>query len=52
MAALLARGCLSALYFLALPALAQDASFGFGEQTTHTDQTTQSSSTQTRPVVR
>ncbi|HDS1604713.1 TPA: AprI/Inh family metalloprotease inhibitor [Stenotrophomonas maltophilia] len=48
MAALLARSCLSALYFLALPALAQDASFGFGEQTTHTDQTTQSSSTQTQ----
>ena len=48
MAAPLARSCLSALYFLALPALAQDASFGFGEQTTHTDQTTQSSSTQTQ----
>lgn len=48
MAALLARSCLSALYFLALPALAQDASSGFGEQTTRTDQTTQSSSTETR----
>jgi hypothetical protein len=43
MAAVLARTCLSALCCLALPALAQDASFGFGEQTTHTDQTTQSS---------
>lgn len=48
MAALPARSCLSALCFLALPALAQDASFGFGEQTTRTDQTTQSSSTQTQ----
>jgi hypothetical protein len=48
MAAVLARTCLSALCCLALPALAQDASFGFGEQTTHTDQTTQSSSTQTQ----
>lgn len=48
MAALLARSCLSALCCLALPALAQDASFGFGEQTTRTEQTTQSSSTQTR----
>lgn len=48
MAALLARSCLSAMCFLALPALAQDASFGFGEQTTRTEQTTQSSSTQTQ----
>ncbi len=48
MAAPLARTCLSALYCLALPALAQDASFGFGQQTTRTDQTTQSSSTETR----
>lgn len=48
MAALLARSCLSAMCFLALPALAQDASFGFGEQTSRTEQTTQSSSTQTQ----
>ena len=48
MAALLARTCLSALCCLALPTLAQDASFGFGQQTTRTDQTTQSSSTETR----
>ncbi len=31
MAALLARSCLSALCFLALPALAQPPSLGFGE---------------------
>lgn len=48
MAAVLARTCLSALCCLALPALAQDASFGIGQQTTRTDQTTQSSSTETR----
>ncbi|AUI07803.1 MULTISPECIES: AprI/Inh family metalloprotease inhibitor [Stenotrophomonas] len=46
MAAVLARTCLLALCCLALPALAQDASFGFGQQTTRTDQTTQSSSTE------
>ncbi|KOQ79765.1 hypothetical protein ABW45_00080 [Stenotrophomonas maltophilia] len=48
MAAVLARTCLLTLCFLALPALAQDASFGFGEQTSRTEQTTQSSSTQTQ----
>ncbi|MCF3499348.1 hypothetical protein B9Y75_01745 [Stenotrophomonas maltophilia] len=48
MAALLAPSCLSALCCLAVAALAQDASFGFGEQTTRTEQTTQSGSTQTR----
>lgn len=48
MAAVPARACLSVLCFLALPALAQDASFGFGEQTSRTEQTTQSSSTQTQ----
>lgn len=48
MAAVLARTCLSALCCLALPALAQDASFGVGQQTTRTDQTTQTSSTQTQ----
>ena len=48
MAAVLARTCLSTLCCLALPAVAQDASFRFGEQTTRTEQTTQSSSTQTR----
>lgn len=47
MAAVLARTCLSALCCLALPVLAQDASFGVGQQTTRTDQSTQSSSTQT-----
>lgn len=44
MAALLAR---TFLCCVALPAVAQDASFGASEQTTRTDQTTQSSSTQT-----
>lgn len=48
MAAVPARAFLSVLCFLALPALAQDASFGFGEQTSRTEQTTQSSSTQTQ----
>ncbi|HDS1162235.1 TPA: AprI/Inh family metalloprotease inhibitor [Stenotrophomonas maltophilia] len=48
MAAALARTCLAALCCLALPALAQDASLGFGQQATRTDQATQSSSTQTR----
>lgn len=48
MAAVLARTCLSALCCLALPALAQDASFGIGQQTTRTGQTTQSSSIETR----
>ncbi|PZS81333.1 hypothetical protein A7X84_00975 [Stenotrophomonas maltophilia] len=48
MAAVPARACLSVLCFLTLPALAQDASFGFGEQATRTEQTTQSSSTQTQ----
>ncbi|WP_414494847.1 AprI/Inh family metalloprotease inhibitor [Stenotrophomonas maltophilia] len=48
MAAVLARTCLFALCCLAPPAFAQDASFGFGEQTTRTDQTTQSGSTQTQ----
>ena len=46
MAALLPRRCLSVLCVLALPAMAQDASFGIGEQTTRTDQTTHSSSTE------
>ncbi len=46
MAAVLARTCLSALCCLALPALAQDASFGFGQQTARADQTTHSSSTE------
>lgn len=48
MAAVLARTCLSALCCLALPALAQDASFGIGEQATGPGQTTRSSSTETR----
>ncbi|HCT24586.1 MAG TPA: hypothetical protein DIW85_00025 [Stenotrophomonas sp.] len=48
MAAVLARTCLSALCCLALPALAQDASFRIGEQATGTGQTTRSSSTETR----
>lgn len=48
MAAVLARTCLLTLCCLALPALAQDASFGIGQQTIRTDQTTQSSSTETQ----
>ncbi|WP_447781620.1 hypothetical protein [Stenotrophomonas riyadhensis] len=48
MAAVLARTCLSTLCCLALPAVAQDASIRFGEQTTRTEQTTRSSNTQTR----
>ncbi|CRX67344.1 AprI/Inh family metalloprotease inhibitor [Stenotrophomonas sp. BSUC-16] len=46
MAAVLPRTCLLALCCLALPALAQEASFGFGQQTARTDQTTHSSSTE------
>jgi len=48
MAALLSRTCLSALCWVALPVLAQDASFGFGEQSVRTEQSTQSISTQTQ----
>lgn len=48
MTALLSRTCLSALCWVALPVLAQDASFGFGEQSVHTEQSTQSISTQTQ----
>ncbi|MBH1430747.1 AprI/Inh family metalloprotease inhibitor [Stenotrophomonas maltophilia] len=46
MAALFPRICLLALCCLAVTALAQDASLGFGQQSARTDQTTHSSSTE------
>ncbi|SFR77196.1 hypothetical protein SAMN04487782_0209 [Stenotrophomonas maltophilia] len=46
MIALLLRTCLAALCCLSLPVMAQEASFGFGQQSTETSQTTQTSTTQ------
>ena len=48
MIALLPRTCLAALCCLSLPVMAQDASFGFGQQSTETSQTTQTSTTQSQ----
>lgn len=48
MPALLPRTCLAALCCLTLPVMAQDASFGFGQQSTETSQTAQTSTTQSQ----